>query len=957
MAYDAAGERMWSARDTWLTGEVQVWVEDPHGGGHLPGLPPGDGGEGGGGGHYETREASYRGERREEYGYTAEGALASVATLESGYVDTGSGTAASTGVTDRFGGNAAFQYDAMGRQTRQTDTDEHGLVVLDRQTGYSSGGLVLAETTTQRQGSDTVTSVTGNDYGAGYGAAGNAALGQVVRAQVASSRNGQPQGVGTTANAYTWRQGAELASSSVSGPGASSTTYAYGAGGALESVSLSDGRPRTVSFVNDLSGQALRRDESDNIYNQGDPHEAWYRFAGVEIGHVGNNAAAMPDYASSVDLRSRTPGTAPFANPDPRYDQRFARTVEHITSYDTGSAAATWTVRAGDTLAGIAAQLWGDAGLWYKLARANGISGDGALPAGRILSVPAGVVRSTYNASTFTPFDPADTLGDLSPLAPQPTASAARKTNKCGAFGQILLVAVAVAVSVALPGGGSVIGAAINGAIGSAVSQGVGLATGIQDRFSWTGVALAGIGAGVGAALGGGTLIGGIKSGFVSDVVNGAARGVVGNVATQGIALATGLQSKFDFAGVAAAGVAGGIGGGLGRSLKLSSLKLDRSAANIAGHALAGTARAIAGGAARSLIDGSDFGDNVLAALPDAIGQTIGEAVGERIASARESFALEKDLIARAEKSASAPIAPWLKVDPAALADGGMVTGGTAIGAATTGGAITEDRYVPREVYERALAAANAGTLRDAAGRPTGAPKTASVTLDVLDGFYRGKDQVMNPVPSWEDAARIYEGHLGYYEQRANDTAVLVRVHAADLAVAQFDHDVLGLGAFVLTTAATAAFEPVNIAYTGYQYGTGRIGAAEATLALVPGARAFGKNATGLRGVERTLPKGWSVGDDIYTLTKSGTQPAWSTVRGRFWKNEAASPLVGTWNAENLDRMSNGMAPQRFNFDKGGLESMELSHEPIPFRDGGKTLVPRWPQDHAAVDPFRHPGY
>jgi hypothetical protein len=108
---------------------------------------------------------------------------------------------------------------------------------------------------------------------------------------------------------------------------------------------------------------------------------------------------------------------------------------------------------------------------------------------------------------------------------------------------------------------------------------------------------------------------------------------------------------------------------------------------------------------------------------------------------------------------------------------------------------------------------------------------------------------------------------------------------------------------------------------------------------------------------ESGVPKGWSVGDDIYALTSKGNEPAWSTVRGRFWKNEAANPQVGTWNAENLDRMSQGLAPQRYNFDKGGLESMELSHEPIPFRDGGTNVVPRWPQDHAAVDPYRRPGY
>lgn len=103
---------------------------------------------------------------------------------------------------------------------------------------------------------------------------------------------------------------------------------------------------------------------------------------------------------------------------------------------------------------------------------------------------------------------------------------------------------------------------------------------------------------------------------------------------------------------------------------------------------------------------------------------------------------------------------------------------------------------------------------------------------------------------------------------------------------------------------------------------------------------------------------GWRVGDDVYAATKAGNSPAWSTVRGRFWKNTSADPkLAGQWDDANLARMQSELAPQRFNPDLGGMESMELSHEPIPFRDGGTDVVPRWPQDHAAVDPFRFPGY
>lgn len=114
--------------------------------------------------------------------------------------------------------------------------------------------------------------------------------------------------------------------------------------------------------------------------------------------------------------------------------------------------------------------------------------------------------------------------------------------------------------------------------------------------------------------------------------------------------------------------------------------------------------------------------------------------------------------------------------------------------------------------------------------------------------------------------------------------------------------------------------------------------------------------ATGV--AANAAPKvGWGVGDDIYSLTKAGNTPAWSTVRARFWKNEATNPRYGSWTDDQLARMRTGRAPQRYNQDKGGMESMDLSHEPIPYRDGGTAIIPRWPQDHAAVDRYRYPGY
>jgi hypothetical protein len=259
-------------------------------------------------------------------------------------------------------------------------------------------------------------------------------------------------------------------------------------------------------------------------------------------------------------------------------------------------------------------------------------------------------MRSTYNASTFAPYDPSAILGDTSPTTPTPQAPRKAKGNNCGVFGAILMVAVAVAVAavvgpaiigaaavpatassaaVAATGltatlgvtGGAIVGGAIAGIAGSVASQAFGLATGIQDRFDWKGVALAGLSGGIGAGLGS---VSGLSKIAGSQFLGDVARGAIGSALTQGVGVATGLQSKFDFAGVAAAGVGAGVGGALGRALKVQSFEINASAGNIANHALTGTAAAIANAATRSLIAGTDFGDNVLAALPDVIGQTLG---------------------------------------------------------------------------------------------------------------------------------------------------------------------------------------------------------------------------------------------------------------------------------------------------------------------------------------------
>ena len=95
--------------------------------------------------------------------------------------------------------------------------------------------------------------------------------------------------------------------------------------------------------------------------------------------------------------------------------------------------------------------------------------------------------------------------------------------------------------------------------------------------------------------------------------------------------------------------------------------------------------------------------------------------------------------------------------------------------------------------------------------------------------------------------------------------------------------------------------------------------------------------------------KGWKVGDPIDKLTAAGKEPSWSTVRARYWKNQAYYN-AGEYSEQNLIRMRQGLAPK--NLITG--ESMELHHihgRNIPNPHAENNLMRLWPSEHAQIDP------
>lgn len=606
--------------------------------------------------------ARYLTDQREDYSYSDDGYLASVAVGEG---TLNAQAAPATGIT-----RSTYARDLMGRVTAYREYNDTGYNGTSPSTNLVYERLATYNATTQRLTNETVTSVradgtwvntttyayganetsTGSGEWQGTTTGGTYMGGAVTVATTSVTKNGTAQTGNTTTNSYVFWDGAlQSRTNYVSGSTNNNSYFYYDTSGHLTSVNIQDGRPRSISFINDAYGQILQRDENDN-QSGGDPRELHFYFNGLRVGDISNNGTSDVDYVSSIAAHTAASGTGAFRNgatTGVNYAD-FDQSYDPINGLNYQSTSSRYTVQAGDTLESISLAVWGDASFWYMIADANGLSASDSLVEGMNITIPNKLHNAHNNSSTYKVYDPNEAIGDTSPTAAKPP-----KKNKCGVFGQILLAAIAIAVTViALPTGASptILQGALAGLAGGAASQAVGLVTGIQDKINFKGLALAAIGGGVSAGVAQVLNTGAIAG---SQILGDVVRGAVGSAVTQGIGVATGLQDKFSWAGVAAAGVMAGIGGVVAREFqkghysktgtetrtdgttyevgKGSWVPDQGATVSFGGEVLSGTASLLAGAATRSAIEGSNFGDNITAMLPDALGQVIGRAGGRAI--------------------------------------------------------------------------------------------------------------------------------------------------------------------------------------------------------------------------------------------------------------------------------------------------------------------------------------
>lgn len=349
-------------------------------------------------------------------------------------------------------------------------------------------------------------------------------------------------------------------------------------------------------FINDAEGRALyvRRDDKE---------ERQFIVNGEVLGRYGIgphdlrpvDGAGYPNFTNIADFNfSFAPVSPTYPAPSP----------------------GAYIVKVGDTLQTVAKGAYGDTALWYRIAEANGLSSNDDVRVGQVLNIPNRVGTIHNNDGTFKPYDPSKITGDVSPHLPMPGAEG------CGAAGQVLMVVVAVVVTIYTAGAlsgmasasvstmsagmnvmangaaalastsaGASLGfsgtMAFSAAMGSIASQAVGVATNTIQKFDVKAVGLAAIGGYVGAQFQG------LNAFPKTEVVaNAVVRAAAGNVLTQGVATAVGLQKKFDWRSVAAASMGAGVAQAV--SPAIQSAVSDPFIARLATGLVAGSVAAVA---------------------------------------------------------------------------------------------------------------------------------------------------------------------------------------------------------------------------------------------------------------------------------------------------------------------------------------------------------------------------
>ncbi len=688
----------------------------------------------------------------------------------------------------------SYGRDALGRVTSYTEFGSSGAPVYRRYNiQYDMTNQILSELTYQQSNSTYETLNTVYDYSLNTN--GTLLQNGLRQTYVAGqyqgvlthiiTRKGDVVGEGANATEtgyfYNWgeqalRYHAGILTGPGTGPGSSLTVnyddLEYDSRGNLTGVEfdISNASTRYRSdFINTFDGKVMARYTSKNESVAPSNLALEYSYYGNDrlVGMNGNDGAPEKDYSTAIQTRYAAPSTTAFRTGYSAYAD-FNQSYEPVSLNSDRGASTAYAVQDGDSLAGIALAIWGDASLWYLLADANGMSADSSLAVGSTLWVPAGVHNVHNSSTTFKPYDPNLSHSNTEPIVAGPQAG--KKKKKCGALGQILVIAVSVAVTAILT---PVLGPWAPVA-GNLAGQGVGLVTGVQSKFNFKSLATTAITAGIDAS--GATKFGPLLG---SNALGDIASGVASSTLSQGVAIAAGLQSRFSWTSVAAAGVEAGVGGAVSRSLPNSGGAVDPATGrwvrsndlklSAVNRSLSGVAGSLAGAAATSLVTGSNFGDTIVAQLPSILRFTAANFAAEEVAS---WGAPEADTPVHASSAGFSDKGDGFYINREAIASAFDRVSQASLAATIASGG-EPFQLVSGAEYDAVRRSAGASQVANASTMSSGEP------ILILHGQYAGQISRTSSL-TWREGAYFDVGGFGYQRNNGNGTSSFVRLFSIE---------------------------------------------------------------------------------------------------------------------------------------------------------------------------------
>ncbi len=395
-----------------------------------------------------------------------------------------------------------------------------------------------------------------------------------------------------------------------------STTRQYDPYGNLTAITDAEGSGNNRRYYNDASGQALLVQQGDNVQRQ-------LIANGQVLGRYGTGPNpvqpkdddANPQFTAGADLNftyqvinDRHPGTTSTS-----YSVQPGDTLQGIARQTYGDAGYWYRIAEAN---GLDAKTALHPGQQLQLPTLTGTTFDRADS------------MRPYDASLVV----GDTTPTMPPPPPDDGGCGILGMILVVIVAVVVAVyapqLIGPLVNAAGIGGtaGTVVTGALSAAAASVVSQGVAIAIGVQDKFSWSQVGLAFVGGGVAAGIG--EVATGAMAGQGTFAV--VSRAMLANAVSQGIGVATGLQDQFSWVGVAAAGIGAGVGQAVseGLGMTVDGVRTEAYAQAGWGERLAKSAlTGLAAGAATAVARGGRISVTQIAA--DAFGQAIGSSIAE----------------------------------------------------------------------------------------------------------------------------------------------------------------------------------------------------------------------------------------------------------------------------------------------------------------------------------------